>query len=247
MILNIIAANNWKRPIYFTSPLSELGFSDYLRKDGLSYRLVPVRTNNMSNNWMINTYQRDNNLDAMYSNLMNKFVFASKRGTYFDEENRRHVLNIRNTYGEAAGNLADAGKKQEAVQLLDKCESLISSEDMPYAMTSRGNSHNINGLAYLEAAYKAGKMDLAQKVNAALKKDFEQQKAYYDYLRTNREDIFSHFDGPNGEAARNENFLGLLSVLEKRYVPNAAGSTPTEGPKTIQTTPGDTLNRPAGQ
>ncbi|HSU27786.1 MAG TPA: DUF2723 domain-containing protein, partial [Chitinophagaceae bacterium] len=41
-ILNIIASNNWKRPIYFTSPFSELGFGEYLRKDGLSYRLIPV-------------------------------------------------------------------------------------------------------------------------------------------------------------------------------------------------------------
>ena len=40
IILNIIAANNWKRPIYFTAPIGELGFSQYLRKDGLAYRLV---------------------------------------------------------------------------------------------------------------------------------------------------------------------------------------------------------------
>lgn len=201
----------------------------------------------MSNNWMINTYQRDNNLDAMYGNLLNKFVFESRKGVYFDEENRRHVLNIRNTYGEAAGNLADAGRKQEAVQLLEKCEKMISSDDMPYAMVSRGNSHNINGLAYLEAAYKAGKMDLAQKVKDALKKDFQQQKAYYDYLKTNREDIFSGFDGPNGEAARNEYFLGLVDALEKRYVPGAAASPTTEGQKTIQSGTPDTMNRNPGQ
>ncbi len=37
-VMNVIAANKWKRPIYFTSPFSELGFSQYLRADGLSYR-----------------------------------------------------------------------------------------------------------------------------------------------------------------------------------------------------------------
>ncbi len=30
-VLNIIAANKWKRPIYFTSPFGELGFGKYLR------------------------------------------------------------------------------------------------------------------------------------------------------------------------------------------------------------------------
>ena len=91
MILNIIAANKWQRPIYFTSPIDELGFIEYLRKDGMSYRLVPVKSTNMSNNWLINTYQRDINTVAMYDNVMNKFVFESRKGTYFDEENRRHV------------------------------------------------------------------------------------------------------------------------------------------------------------
>ena len=33
----------------------------------------------------------------MYKNLMNKFEFggADKKGVYFDEENRRHLLNLR--------------------------------------------------------------------------------------------------------------------------------------------------------
>ena len=43
-ILNIIAANQWKRPIYFTSQDGGgLGFQNYIRQDGLSYRLVPGR------------------------------------------------------------------------------------------------------------------------------------------------------------------------------------------------------------
>ena len=42
-ILNIIAANKWKRPIYFTNAGAELGFDQYLRRDGLSYRLAPVK------------------------------------------------------------------------------------------------------------------------------------------------------------------------------------------------------------
>ena len=41
-ILNIIAANKWKRPIYFTMPYNKLGFDNYLRRDGMAYRLVPV-------------------------------------------------------------------------------------------------------------------------------------------------------------------------------------------------------------
>ena len=79
-ILNIIAANKWKRPIYFTSPYGELGFQNYLRQDGLTYRLVPVAKN-------------DVNLDWAKDVMMNKFRFggADKTGVYYDEENRRHL------------------------------------------------------------------------------------------------------------------------------------------------------------
>jgi hypothetical protein len=124
IILNIIAANNWKRPIYFTSPFGELGFGQYVRKDGLSYRLTPVKNTFPQQNWAIDqalrqarmggTAIRDNNADVMYKNLMNKFHFggANIGGVYFDEENRRHLLSIRAAYGEAAGNLADQNRKR---------------------------------------------------------------------------------------------------------------------------------------
>lgn len=225
IILNIIATNaknGWNRPIYFTSPYNELGFGQYLRKEGLAYRLVPVQPKNQASDWLINIYQKDNNMDDEYQKMMNKFVFESPKGIYFDEENRRHVLNLRNSFAESAGNMADAGKKEQALKLLEKSEKLISADHLPYAMVSRGNQHNINGLAYLEACYKVGNMQLANTVKAALKKDFEQQKKYYDYLKTDRPDLFAGFDGRDGEAARNDYFLQLLSELVKRYDPETA-------------------------
>ena len=41
-ILNMIAANAWKRHICFTSPYGELGFGKYLRQNGMTYELVPI-------------------------------------------------------------------------------------------------------------------------------------------------------------------------------------------------------------
>jgi hypothetical protein len=240
IILNIIAANNWKRPIYFTAPYGSLGFGSYLRKDGLTYRLVPFQSNGQNANWLVNTFQRDNNLDAMSKNMLTKFVFDSKHGTYFDEENRRHALNLRNTYGEIAGNLADAGRKDEALKLLDKCEKLVNSDDLPYGMTSRDNGHNIQNLSYLEACYKAGNMTLAAKVKASIQKDLEQQHNYYEYLKTSREDLFAMFDGRDGEAIRNEYFLQLLGAMEQKYNAATPAKPNSEGLDTIMTKPVDT-------
>jgi Protein of unknown function (DUF2723) len=244
MVLNIIAANKWKRPIYFTSPYGELGFPQYLRKDGLSYRLVPMQAKYPQAYWVLEqtirqtgiggTQVRDNNESDMYKNLMEKFAFggAGTKGVYFDEENRRHLLNIRSVYAEAAGNMADNGKKEEALKLLDKVEAGIDTGNLPYAMVSRFNSHNQTGLLYLEACYKAGKPDLAEKVRLVVRKDLEQQKKYYDYLKNNRPELYGGtLEGT--EVYINDVMLQALDALEKRYAPQTQTQTPIEKGGTI--------------
>ena len=253
MVLNIIAANKWQRPIYFTSPYGELGFPQYLRKDGLSYRLVPMQAKYPQANWILEqtirqsgiggTQVRDNNEADMYKNLMEKFGFggAGTKGVYFDEENRRHLLNIRSVYAEAAGNMADGGKKDEALKLLEKVEAGIDPENMPYAMVSRFNSHNQTGLLYLEACYKAGKTDLAEKVRLGVRKDLEQQKKYYDYLKINRPELYGGtLEGT--EVYINDIMLMALDAIEKKYAPQAQAPTPVEGGSTIDNTTKDSTN-----
>ncbi|RYY58129.1 MAG: DUF2723 domain-containing protein [Chitinophagaceae bacterium] len=253
IILNIIAANNWKRPIYFTSPYGELGFAQYLRKDGLAYRLVPVENKFPQNNWEAEktlresgaggTQLRDNNTDTMYNNLMTKFLFggAEKNGTYFDEENRRHLLGIRSAFAEAAGNMADLGRKEEASKLLDKVEKGILADNMPYAMVSRFSLHNQTALIYLEAAYKAGRKDLSDKLRAAIRKDLTEQKAYYDNLKTERPELYGG-QMAGTEAPYNELMIHVLDAIEKRYGDGAAAPAPTEGGAgTIINNPADSM------
>lgn len=270
IILNIIAANKWNRPIYFTSPIGELGFGAYLRKDGMSYRLVPVANKFPQQNWEIEraisaieqrekinlggTMIRDNNNQVIFDNLMQKFGFgnAQKPGVYFDEENRRHLLNIRSVFAEAAGNYADAGDKDKAVKLLEKAEAGISTENLPYGMTSRFNSHNQTGLIYLEAAYKAGKTDLAEKIRKDVRKDLEQQRAYYNYLKSEQPDYYGgSLQGT--EELLNNVMLEVLEAIEKRYSGAQPATTPIEGgPNSIQTdikpktdSPGAKVDSPA--
>jgi hypothetical protein len=237
IILNIIAANKWKRPIYFTHAYGDLGFGQYLRKDGLTYRLVPVVTTAPQANWVVDqtlrrmqaggTQIRDNNDAVITKNLLEKFRFggADKPGVYFDEENRRHLLSIRSTYAEAAGNLADEGKKDEALKLLEKVDKGIDPKNMPYGMVGRFSSHNQTGLLFLEACYKAGKTDLAEKVRQELRKDMEGQKRYYEYLKNNKPDLYSGtLEGT--EVILNEIMLQVLDAVEQKYAPNLKKPAP---------------------
>jgi len=247
-LLNIIAANAWERPIYFTSPFGELGFSHFLRKDGLTYQLVPTVTQSPRDNWVMErtlseierAYRTnlggpplfDNNTEAMVNNLAGfKFGGTEDPGVYLDEENRRHILNIRAVFAEAAGNLADEGKKEEALKLLDQIEKGISPANLPYGMTSRFNNHNQTGLLYLEAAYKSGNKELAEKVRLAVRKDLEDQRKYYEYLRNKRPEFYGgSLEGT--EVLLNEVMIQILESIERHYAPETQPKA-TEGPGTI--------------
>jgi hypothetical protein len=171
-VLNVIAANKWQRPIYFTSPFNELGFGRYLRNDGMTYRLVPVEGQNMVNDgWA-------------YEKLKKDFAFggSSTAGVYFDEENRRHLLGIRQAYAEVAASLAENGRKEDAKRILQRLDSNMRQDNIPYGMVSRQNQHNMVSAQLVEAAYRAGDNALGEKVANALKKDLNEQIAYYAYL-----------------------------------------------------------------
>lgn len=202
-ILNIIAANKWKRPICFTAPYtaSELGFENFVRKDGLTYRLVPV-----SNNTGINT-------EWMVDKLINKFSFGSadKKGVYFDEQNRLHLNTIRAAYADGAGALADLNRKDEAKKLLDIADKGILEENNPYAMVSKNNQHNYFTFKFLEASYKAGHTAMADKVSKALHKDFEQQLSYYSQLPERKQEAM------RSEIAGTQQLMQMLDMLEKNY------------------------------
>jgi hypothetical protein len=214
-ILNVIAANKWKRPIYFTSPYGELGFQQYLRQDGLSYRLVPVVNGDVNKDWVMDK-------------MMNKFVFggAQKNGVYFDEENRRHLNSIRYAYALAASNLADGGRKDDAKKLLHKVDDGISEKNMPYGMASRGQQQNQFSLQLVLAAYKAGDTVLANKIGNAVKKDMEQQVVYYETLPDAKREAMRQ------EEERNKQLLMGLMQIEQQFKNPAPV---TENPGMIKT------------
>jgi len=203
-ILNIIAANQWKRPIYFTTPGLGIGFDPFLRQDGLTFRLVPV------------TNARETvNIDWMLDKVMNKFRFgnADKDDMYYDEENRRHLLSIRNAHVALAMNLVAAGRKEEAIKVLRHCDKNIPDKNMPYGMSSRyGNDCNEKSIYFASVAYQAGDVELGKRVAEAVKKDCEQQIAYYASLN---EDQIGSVQNYEYQTARQ--MVEMIQNLIKQY------------------------------
>src|SRR5690606_8295436 len=242
----IIATNKWQRPIYFTAAYGDLGFGHYLRKDGLTYRLVPFPVKTPQQNWVTDqamrsmraggTSVRDNNLEVIFNNLHKKFEFggANKKGVYFDEVNRQYLLNIRAIFAEAAGNLADAGRKEEAIKLLEKEAQNILPENLPYGMTSRYSMHNQTGILLVEAHYKAGMFDRARQIAEAVRKDIVDQRAYYEYLKNNKPEYYSGLEYT--EVILNEIMDEVLKQVEQTYDPTkkAAQQIPEINPQEAQ-------------
>lgn len=246
-VLNVIAANKWQRPIYFTSPFNELGFARYLRAEGLSYHLVPAQP------------QKDNNVDndLVFKNMMGdqfRFGNAQTPGVYFDEENRRHLLTIRQAYAAAAESMAEDGRKEEARELLEKSDKGMDQGNMPYAMVSRSNQHNIVSISMMEAAYKAESNELAGRILDAVKKDLTQQLSYYAALgNMSVPELMQHIQQQNADALNNKQrgmyseidqafrVQNYLNFLEAQYKPEAGN---TETPAVINTTGPDSAAKP---
>ena len=205
-LLNIIATSNWQRPIYFTAEygVRDLGLSPYLRKEGLTFRLVPFTSNNPRGF-----------TNSKIGEVVSRFGTggANDPGNYFDEENRRHLLSLRRAYADAALTLTEKGDKPGAIAVLNKAESLISPANLPYGMVSR-TFHNQTSLMYLEAAYAAGHTQLAEKVYNGLKSDMLSQREYYTYLRDNKQNLY---DQLADEDRMNEELIKYMEQMKTNY------------------------------
>lgn len=117
LILDLIATNNWERPIYFNNTsLNQLNFNidEYIVQEGNTYRLLPIKNPQPTRgNYMVDT-------DIMYDNVMNKFQFRELDNpeVYYNEDYRNFVVNHRSTLNTLAEALLDEGKQEKARRVL---------------------------------------------------------------------------------------------------------------------------------
>ena len=115
MILDLIATNEWKRPIYFNNT-SRQGISfdvdDYLIQEGQTYRLLPIK-NNSSGDFV--------NTDIMYDNLMHNFYYRELDNpkVYYNEDYRNFVLNHRSSFNTLTSALIREEKESKASEILN--------------------------------------------------------------------------------------------------------------------------------
>ena len=121
MMLDILANNDWERPIYFTggsyADSEYMWMKEYLQLEGLVYKLVPIRTPLNSNNPYI-MGRLDS--DLMYDIVM-KWSWGNSESTsiYHDPETRKNSISFRSNMARLAEKLIDEGKNKKAKEVLD--------------------------------------------------------------------------------------------------------------------------------
>ena len=196
MVLDIIATNNWERPIYFGIGMGQdsyMGFEKYFQLEGAAYRLVPIATN-------VDDLYFDFgrvNTNVLYDNLMNKFVWGNindpKVNIDHFHDNTIAIMKYRNTFlrlaeeimkeAELPGQTGDSvivldtAKVQKAVGVLDKC-----LEELPLYQVPADNFL----LNYISIYYTAGEYEKGNDLAWALAVDNAQMLRYITALSPNR-------------------------------------------------------------
>ena len=171
LMLDILANNNWERPIYFTGGAQDakeyIWLKDYLQLDGLAYKFVPIRTPIAERSFMdmgrIDT-------DTMYANVKKWDWKNSNADVYYDPETRKNGISFRNSLGRLADELIREQDFARAEEILD-----MSLEKMP--MDKYGYFRLVIG--HIESYYRIDRPEKARRIAEFLIGNFQERILYY--------------------------------------------------------------------
>lgn len=173
IILDILAANNWERPIYFaitTGNEAYIGLTPYFQLEGLAYRLVPYKAQSYDGQ------TGEVNAEIMYDNLVNKFVWGGmeKGNIYMDENNRRMCMNFRNNFARLAEEYHRLGKPEKAKEVLDHCVKVMPEQVVEY---------NYFMIAIAESYYKLKDYKKGNEIVKSLINQYDEELRFFNSLK----------------------------------------------------------------
>lgn len=119
-MFDILAHNNWNRPVYFAASISEdsyIGLDKYLYLEGFAYRLLPLKPSQDPN--FSKTEQSNNHL--AYQHYVHQFELDGfKSAKYLDPESRRVMQGTLSFANTLAGNLIKENQMEKARHVVEK-------------------------------------------------------------------------------------------------------------------------------
>ena len=130
VMLDVIASNNWKRPVYFSTTMGSAnnpGLKEYMQLEGYAYRLLPVQVPGAEDGYV--------NSDIMYDNMLHKMAWRglSDKDVNYDHTYRGSpVATSRIAFLRLANQLLAENKKEKARQVLRKAMAVMPDASIPF-------------------------------------------------------------------------------------------------------------------
>lgn len=194
MMLDIIANNNWKRPVYFTGGSfgddDYLWMKDYLQLDGMVYKLIPVRSSIKEEDSPLDMGQIDS--EKMYDIVM-KWDWGNSESPkiYHDPETRKNSITYRTNLARLTDKLIEEGKIDKAKKVIDLAMSKMPLQYFNYYTMLE---------PFANAYYKVKETDKARSLLKDLMKKYQENLIYYKSLKSNQQ---------------NEIYVDIISDIER--------------------------------
>jgi len=177
MMLDIVANNNWKRPIYFSPGAFDdddyLWMKNYLQLEGMIYKLVPIETK----------VEKDSNpmdmggidADKMYSIVMKwDWGNSDSNSIYHDVETRRNSISYRSILSRLMDKLIAEGKTQKAKNIIDLAITKMPLDKFNYYSMVE---------PFTKGYYEVGEKVKAQQLLEKLMTKYKENLNYYGGLK----------------------------------------------------------------
>ncbi len=173
MMLDIIANNDWERPIYFSGGSFDdaeyIWMKDYLQLDGLAYKLVPIKT------------KRSNSFDMgrIDTELMYDIVKSWEWGNsgdpniYHDTQTRIQGVSYRSNLARLVEALIQENKIDKAKEVINIAMTHMPLEHFDYYTLVE---------PFIDGYYKVGETTKARELFENLRNIYQERLNYYAYL-----------------------------------------------------------------
>ena len=191
MMLDILANNDWERPIYFSGGSFDkaeyIWMKEYLQLEGLAYKLVPIKTVNPSPFEMgrIDT-------DRMYE-VVTKWDWGNSGSSeiYHDPQTRIQGLSFRGNLARLSEALINENKIDKAREIIDIAMTNMPVEHFGYYTFVE---------PFVDGYYKVGETEKARALYGELKAVYQDRLEYYagiplDEQYDKIEDIIADMEG----------------------------------------------------